>query len=191
MLSSAHAISQTKELLNTLEDKQLTIEAQNKIVATYIANSRNSQDGIEGVNAFFEKRKRKGFTEFESVQIMRERNHFGAMMVELGEADAMISGLTRNYRDVVRPAIQTIGTQKDVNTVAGLYILMTKRGPLFLADTTINMDPTAEEIAEKLQIALNFKGRTHGRERIMELGLENRKVAETILTIYNHIIARL
>ncbi len=98
--------------------------------------------------AFFEKRKRKGFTEFESVQIMRERNHFGAMMVELGEADAMISGLTRNYRDVVRPAIQTIGTQKDVNTVAGLYILMTKRGPLFLADTTINMDPTAEEIAE-------------------------------------------
>lgn len=98
--------------------------------------------------AFFEKRKRKGFTEFESIQIMRERNHFGAMMVELGDADAMISGLTRNYRDVVKPALQTIGTQKDVNTVAGLYILMTKRGPLFLADTTINMDPTAEQIAE-------------------------------------------
>jgi malate dehydrogenase (oxaloacetate-decarboxylating)(NADP+) len=99
-------------------------------------------------HAFFENRKRKGFTEFESIQIMRERNHFGAMMVETGEADAMISGLTRNYRDVVRPAIQTVGTQKDVNVIAGLYILMTKRGPLFLADTTINMDPTAEEIAE-------------------------------------------
>lgn len=98
--------------------------------------------------AFFEKRKRKGFTEYEAIQIMRERNHFGAMMVESGEADAMISGLTRNYRDVVRPAIQTVGLQKDVNVVAGVYILMTKRGPLFLADTTINMDPTAEEIAE-------------------------------------------
>ncbi len=98
--------------------------------------------------AFFEKRKRKGFTEFESIQIMRERNHFGAMMVETGDADAMISGATRNYKDVVRPALQTIGTQKDVKTIAGLYILMTKRGPLFLADTTINMDPTAEEIAE-------------------------------------------
>ena len=97
---------------------------------------------------FFEKRKRKGFTEFESLQVMRERNHFGAMMVEMGEADAMISGATRNYKDVVRPAIQTIGLQKDVNIVAGLYILMTKRGPLFLADTTINLDPTAEEIAE-------------------------------------------
>jgi malate dehydrogenase (oxaloacetate-decarboxylating)(NADP+) len=97
---------------------------------------------------FFEKRKRKGFTEFESLQVMRERNHFGAMMVEMGDADAMISGATRNYKDVVRPAIQTIGLQKDVNLVAGLYILMTKRGPLFLADTTINLDPTAEEIAE-------------------------------------------
>ena len=58
---------------------------------------------------------------------MRERNHFGAMMVEMGEADAMISGITRNYRDVVRPAIQTIGLQKDVNTIAGMYILVTKR----------------------------------------------------------------
>jgi malate dehydrogenase (oxaloacetate-decarboxylating)(NADP+) len=98
--------------------------------------------------AFFEKRKRKGFTEFESIQIMRERNHFGAMMVELGDADAMISGATRNYRDVVKPAIQTIGIEKDCSLVAGLYILLTKRGPLFLADTTVNLNPTAEQIAE-------------------------------------------
>jgi malate dehydrogenase (oxaloacetate-decarboxylating)(NADP+) len=99
-------------------------------------------------HALFEKRKRKGFTEFESVQIMRERNHFGAMMVEMGDADAMISGLTRSYRNSVRPVLQTIGLEKDVNTVAGLYILNTKRGPLFLADTTINLNPTAEQIAE-------------------------------------------
>lgn len=98
--------------------------------------------------SFFEHRKRKGFTEFEAIQIMRERNHYGAMMVETGDADAMISGLTRNYRDVVRPAIQTVGLEKDVNVVAGVYILMTKRGPMFLADTTINMNPSAEEIAE-------------------------------------------
>lgn len=97
---------------------------------------------------FFEKRKRKGFTEFESIQIMRERNHFGAMMVDVGDADAMISGVTRNYRSVVRPAIETIGLQKDVSVVAGMYILVTKKGPIFLADTTINLDPTAEQIAE-------------------------------------------
>ena len=99
-------------------------------------------------SAFFEKRMRKGFTEYEAIQIMRERNHFGAMMVEIGDADAMVSGTTRNYRDVVKPAIQAIGLQKGINRVAGMYILMTKRGPLFLADTTINRNPTAEEIAE-------------------------------------------
>lgn len=99
-------------------------------------------------NAFFDKRMRKGITHFEAIQIMRERNHFGSMMVELGDADAMISGITRNYRDVVRPAIQTVGLQKDMNKVAGMYILNTKRGPLFLADTTINLNPSAEDIAE-------------------------------------------
>ena len=97
---------------------------------------------------FFEKRKRKGVTEFEAIQLMRERNHFGAMMVESGEADAMISGITRNYRDVVRPAIQTVGVQKGMTKVAGMYILNTKRGPLFLADTTINLNPSARDIAE-------------------------------------------
>lgn len=98
--------------------------------------------------AFFQKRMRKGVTEFEAIQIMRERNHFGAMMVEMGDADAMISGITRNYRDVVRPAIQVVGLQKDMTKVAGMYILSTKRGPLFLADTTINLNPSAEDIAE-------------------------------------------
>ncbi len=97
---------------------------------------------------FFERRMRKGVTEYEAFQIMRERNHFGAMMVKLGDADAMISGITRNYRDVVRPVIQAIGLQKDMNVVAGMYILDTKRGPLFLADTTLNVNPSAEDIAE-------------------------------------------
>jgi len=97
---------------------------------------------------FFKKRIRKGLTEFEAIQIMRERNHFGAMMVEMGDADAMISGITRNYRDVVRPALHVVGTQQGVTKIAGMYILQTKRGPLFLADTTINLNPTAEDIAE-------------------------------------------
>ena len=70
------------------------------------------------------------------------------MMVEMGDADAMITGLTRNYRELVRTAIQTVGIQKDMNKVAGMYILTTKRGPLFLADTTVNLNPSAEDIAE-------------------------------------------
>ena len=98
--------------------------------------------------AFFEMRKRKGFTEYEALKIMRERNYFGAMMVHTGDADAMVSGATRKYRDVLRPALQVIGTQKDVERVAGMYILITKKGPIFLADTTVNFDPKAEEIAD-------------------------------------------
>ncbi|HLK30298.1 MAG TPA: NADP-dependent malic enzyme [Puia sp.] len=97
---------------------------------------------------FFKKRQRRGFNKYESTKIMRDRNHFGCMMVETGEADAMISGLTRNYPDAIRPAIQIIGTEEGVKKIAGMYLLLTKRGPLFLADTTVNFNPTAEELAE-------------------------------------------
>jgi malate dehydrogenase (oxaloacetate-decarboxylating)(NADP+) len=97
---------------------------------------------------FFEKRQRKGFTLMEAAKIMRERNYFGSMMVETGEADALISGITRNYKDVIRPALQVVGKQDGVDKVAGMHIMATKRGPLFLADTTVNFDPTADEIAE-------------------------------------------
>ncbi|MBP7269771.1 MAG: NADP-dependent malic enzyme, partial [Bacteroidia bacterium] len=97
---------------------------------------------------FFRKRKRRGFTLYEAKKIMNERNYYGAMMVETGEADALISGLTRKYSDTIRPALQIIGTQEDVKKVAGMYIMMTKKGPFFFADTTINVDPTAEDLAE-------------------------------------------
>jgi len=97
---------------------------------------------------FFEKRKRKGVLEFEAIQLMRERNHFGAMMVDSGLADAMITGLTRSYRSSLKPLLQIIGPEKDVNLISGMYILNSKRGPLFLADTTVNLNPNAEQIAE-------------------------------------------
>ena len=97
---------------------------------------------------FFHKRKRRGFTFYEAKKIMNERNYYGAMMVETGEADAMISGLTRKYEDTIRPALQIIGTQDDVKKVAGMYIMVTKKGPIFFADTTVNIHPTAEDLAE-------------------------------------------
>ncbi len=97
---------------------------------------------------FFEKRKRRGFTMYEARKIMQERNYYGAMMVETGQADALISGLTRNYVDTIKPALRIIGTEEGVEKVAGMYILNTKDGPIFFADTTINIDPTAEDIVE-------------------------------------------
>jgi malate dehydrogenase (oxaloacetate-decarboxylating)(NADP+) len=97
---------------------------------------------------FFHKRQRRGFNKYESQKIMRDRNYFGCMMVETGEADAMISGLTKNYPDTIRPAIEIIGTEEGVNKIAGMYLMLTKKGPLFLADTTVNFNPTAEELAD-------------------------------------------
>lgn len=97
---------------------------------------------------FFNKRHRKGVNRYEAVKAMKDRNHFGCMLIESGEADCMISGLSRNYPDTIRPAIQIIGTEDGVKKIAGMYIMFTKRGPLFLADTTVNFNPTAEELAE-------------------------------------------
>jgi len=97
---------------------------------------------------FYARRQRKGVNWHEANKLMKYRNYFGCMLVESGEADCMISGLTRNYPDTIRPAIQSIGTEEGVKKIAGMYILLTKRGPLFLADTTINFNPTAEELAE-------------------------------------------
>ncbi|MFY8089790.1 MAG: NADP-dependent malic enzyme [Chitinophagaceae bacterium] len=97
---------------------------------------------------FFEKRNRKGFNHYESLKIMKDRNHYGSMMVDNGDADAMISGLTRNYADAIKPALQIIGTDEGVSKIAGMYLMITKKGPLFLADTTVNYNPTAEELSE-------------------------------------------
>jgi malate dehydrogenase (oxaloacetate-decarboxylating)(NADP+) len=97
---------------------------------------------------FFEKRGRNGFNAYESKKVMKDRNYFGCMMVECGDADAMISGLAKNYPDTIRPALHTIGTEEGVNKIAGMYLMLTKKGPLFLADTTVNFNPTAEELAE-------------------------------------------
>jgi len=97
---------------------------------------------------FFKKRQRKGYNFYESKKIVRERNYFGCMMVETGDADAMISGLTKNYADAIRPALQVIGTEEGVTKIAGMYLLLTKRGPFFLADTTVNFNPTADELAD-------------------------------------------
>jgi malate dehydrogenase (oxaloacetate-decarboxylating)(NADP+) len=86
---------------------------------------------------------------------MLERNYYGAMMVETGEADAMISGLTRKYPDTIRPSLQIIGVQKDIGMVAGMYIMVTKTGPVFFADTTINTNPTAEQLVKIVLLTAN------------------------------------
>lgn len=97
---------------------------------------------------FYDKRKRKGVSQKEARDIMVSRSYYGAMMVETGAADAMIGGLTNKYPSTIRPAIEIIGPKEGVKKVATTHILMTRLGPLFLADTSINHHFTEEELAD-------------------------------------------
>ncbi|SMC79959.1 NADP-dependent malic enzyme [Pedobacter nyackensis] len=121
----------------------------------------------------YEKRQRRGLTLFEATKLMRDRNYFGASMVEFGEADAMISGLTRNYVSTIKPALQVIGTAPGVNRVAGMYMMMTKKGPVFFADTTVNVDPTAEELVDLTLLVEKAVSKFNIQPRIALLSYSN------------------
>jgi len=144
-------------------------------------------------NEFFIRRQRKGVTQYEAKQKMRDRNYFGAMMVELGDADAFISGITRNYPETIRPALQIMGTEEGVNRIAGMYILITKKGPLFFSDTTINVNPTARELADIAYLTANAVKRLKIKPRIGMLSFANfgsseleeaRKISEAVKILH-------
>lgn len=96
----------------------------------------------------YNKRQRRGVTANEARKMLTQRNYFGACMVQFGDADALISGLTKDYVTTVKPALQVIGTQEGVNRVAGMYMMLTKKGPVFLGDATVNVDPSVEELVD-------------------------------------------
>ena len=96
---------------------------------------------------YWKKRQRKGLTYTEAFERMFDRNHYGIMMVETGEADGFISGISSKYREITGPAIRMIGKRDDIETIAGMYIIMTKKGPFFFSDTTVNLAPSAETLA--------------------------------------------
>jgi malate dehydrogenase (oxaloacetate-decarboxylating)(NADP+) len=98
-------------------------------------------------------RQRKGVTRREAEQLILDRNVFGAMMVRLGDADALVGGLTQHYPDMIRPALQVIEVRHGMRRVSGVYVMITpKRDIYFLADATVNIEPSAEDLAE---IAVN------------------------------------
>jgi malate dehydrogenase (oxaloacetate-decarboxylating)(NADP+) len=107
-----------------------------------------SEKRIQYADAFFRKRSRKGATLKDTQNLMKKPNYFGSMMVELGEADALISGLTTSYPTTIRPALHCIGMKEGLKVVSGLYIVFAKQDVYFFADTTVNVNPTAEQLAE-------------------------------------------
>jgi len=101
---------------------------------------------------FWKNRKRKGITLYEAKKLMRERNYYAAMMLNEGDVDAMISGYSRSYSTVLKPVLETIGKFEGVNKVATTNLMLTKRGPIFISDTSINIDPIAKELAKIAQM---------------------------------------
>lgn len=108
----------------------------------------NEEKRNQFAELLFQKRIRKGITKIDAQRLMYNRDYYGAAMVETGEADAMISGTTTKYADAIKPALQIIGKKDDVSKIAGMYIINTKKGVYFFADTTVNMKPTAEDLVD-------------------------------------------
>ena len=103
-------------------------------------------------HTYWQLRQRKGITLYDAQRRMRERNYYAAMMVREGDADAMISGYSRSYPNVLKPILQVIDTQEGVNRVATTNLMITNRGPLFISDTSININPNAKELAKIAQM---------------------------------------
>ena len=110
---------------------------------------RKEKEKIEHyAEILYKKRQRKGMTLRDCQQALRDRNYYGAMMVETGEADALVSGLIKDYPKTILPSLQIIGMAEGVSRVAEMYIILNKRGTFFFADTTVNLDPTAAELVD-------------------------------------------
>ena len=122
---------------------------------------------------FFENRQRKGATLAVARNLMRQNNYFGAMMVEMGHADGLLNGISQSYPETIRPAIQAIGV-KPGSRLAGIYMMIFKRRVLWFADTTVNIEPTAEELADiAVQTAQFTRGFIVEEPRVAMLSFSN------------------
>ncbi|MGX7686669.1 NADP-dependent malic enzyme [Flectobacillus roseus] len=164
-------------LLGNVQKIQRIIEEHNlELGDVKIIDTRDAQNADQLKrygDIFFEKRKRRGYNQYEAHKQMQVRNYFAAMMVETGDADCVISGLTRNYPNAIRPALQVIGRDEGVKKVSGMYILLTKKGPLFFSDTTVNFNPSVEEIVEITELTAKAVEQFNIRPRIAMLTYSN------------------
>lgn len=117
---------------------------------------------------YWERRRRNGVTLHDARKLLRERNYFAAMMVNVGDADALITGYSRSYPSVLKPMLELIGKIDSVDKVAATNLMLTKRGPIFLSDTSVNINPTAKELAKIAQMTA-FTMKMFGMEPVMAM----------------------
>ena len=147
----AHAILLgDKEIINDLR-KLIEFDHPIKIIDPKDQNQEETRQKY--AELFWKAQKRKGYTMYDAKRLMRERNYFASMMIKNGDADAMISGYSRNYRSVVKPILETTLKAAGVSRVAATNLMLTNSGPLFLSDTTINVEPSAKELAKIAQMS--------------------------------------
>jgi malate dehydrogenase (oxaloacetate-decarboxylating)(NADP+) len=138
---------------NKTEILQLIKEHDLDLQDCKIIDPRDEDTIVEQyAQALYEKRQRKGVTFRDCLRLMRERNYYGSMMVEKGDADALVSGLTKDYPKTISPALQVIGVADGVSRVAGMYIITNSKGTYFFSDTTVNVDPNAQELAQIIEL---------------------------------------
>ena len=154
-----------KEIIEELK-AELEFDAAIEIIDPNTPDSGKKR--TQYATKYWENRRRSGSTLYNAKSKMRERNYFGSMMVLEGDADGMISGYSRAYPRVVKPVFEVIGRATNVTRAATVPIMITKRGPMFLADTSINIDPSAEELAEIAQNTANVAS-TFGFSPVMAL----------------------
>jgi malate dehydrogenase (oxaloacetate-decarboxylating)(NADP+) len=164
-----------EKILALLEEHQIDL-GDTPIIDTWLAEEEDRR--AEFGDLLWKKQQRRGLTQYDARKLMRDRNYFGAMMVEQNLADAMISGLTRKYGAPIKPALDIIGVQDGVSRVAGLYMMITKKGPYFFADTTMNTDPTAQQLADIAVLTANTVKQFNITPRIAMLSYSNFGSAE-------------
>jgi malate dehydrogenase (oxaloacetate-decarboxylating)(NADP+) len=118
-------------------------------------------------------RQRRGVTRSEARELLDNSNYFGAMMVHMGDADGFVAGVSQHYPDTIRPALQIIATRPDVHKVAGLYVIVTKRDVFLFADTTVNIEPNAEDLAEIALLSAEVAERFGMVPRVAMLSFSN------------------
>ena len=146
--------------------EELGFEANLQIIDPKSPEERERRHRFADI--YWKRRERKGITQINARRLMRERNYFGAMLVNTGEADAMITGYSRSYPQTIRPILDLVEKEEGFQRIAATSILITKRGPLFLSDTTMNPNPSSEDLTA-ITLAVAEKAKMFGLDPAIAL----------------------
>jgi malate dehydrogenase (oxaloacetate-decarboxylating)(NADP+) len=154
-----------------IEERKRELHLELKDVPVILPREANARERY--ANEVYRLRNRRGVTQTEAFGMMANPTAFGAMMVNLGDADAMVAGLTQHYSDTIRPALQIIRVRPDTNKIAGVYMMIFKNDVKFFADTTVNIEPSAEDLAEIAIEAAQVARRFNIEPRVAMLSFSN------------------